>query len=916
MMPAIDSALAADFTSGGVEAHFFDGEEACVFQDEAKQEETEPLAAYAKAEAAEMGDSLIFPFEEEEDDGLETAMVEVRSASVSYTDWEKIGESRGYRLHKSLSSAGVGASGETDTSDSLGEIIIQEAAEDELFIAEEVRDETDEDGTSTVFSSGKSAGKTDAQLQLDLLEEDNRAAREAAGGENASGEEDLFLSDEDEISWDKIEETETGLSTGLILEDEKQEAVNFEAENSFEESLIDEPVDWTTAAVEDNLTAWVPESTAADGEVTEEVSSYYTSADGIVRVSTVTESGNVHTGMYFFDADGTMLLASRSCDGSTYYFQNYGEAVFDEGLSASEKTPWNSSYGQALEKSWRWDRSQGRFYYYNGLGRYMTVARLTDNQKKLGKYTGYFRIRKGYYFCLDEEGSPRTGTIKLTGQDGTAHTYYFEPKADGNGIPGVMFYGGWMADTVNGKERWRYFYKTSSRLGQLYEHGNIVTRLDPTVKGTDQYLLSPAGYICKNASRKVADGRMYHTDESGRILKSRFVVYKNRTYYVLSNGARAQWKKQWHRAPGEGNRMYYFGSLGQVVRKTGWQKVTKVTGELIGWFYFDSNGNHKMGEWVDNHTRYLLPDGRAASGIAEINGVKYYFLPSTSDMFRGGIVPNASIEYKGKNYFTDAGGALIKEGWITRNGRPYFVQDYKLARNTFASKPDGSFGFLDNDGDFHGEGWYIENDYANLVHYIEAAAGGFVRNDTRTLNGLTYYFDSNGYRINDVSDRVPGPYYLTVDRVNGVMTIYNYARTAPVKSVRITVGAPETETPLGTYTCTPYLRWTPLMGPTYGQYGTHVVSGIYIHSIPCNTPSIYDVPRDLYYLLGYPGSHGCIRVCVADAKWIFYNCSGAPITIFDGNYNTKDSMKGPLGKPPLIEMYGTQNFDPTDPEVR
>ena len=49
------------------------------------------------------------------------------------------------------------------------------------------------------------------------------------------------------------------------------------------------------------------------------------------------------------------------------------------------------------------------------------------------------------------------------------------------------------------------------------------------------------------------------------------------------------------------------------------------------------------------------------------------------------------------------------------------------------------------------------------------------------IDGLKYYFDKNGYRINDVSDRVQGPYYVEVDRKNGVMTVYNKAKTIPVK---------------------------------------------------------------------------------------------------------------------------------------
>ena len=81
-------------------------------------------------------------------------------------------------------------------------------------------------------------------------------------------------------------------------------------------------------------------------------------------------------------------------------------------------------------------------------------------------------------------------------------------------------------------------------------------------------------------------------------------------------------------------------------------------------------------------------------------------------------------------------------------------------------------------------------------------------------------------------------YTVEVDRVNGVMTIYADAnRTIPVKTIRVSVGNPGTDTPTGRYKLTRYSRWQALMGPSWGQYGTHVdgagQGGIFVHSIAC-----------------------------------------------------------------------------------
>ncbi len=59
--------------------------------------------------------------------------------------------------------------------------------------------------------------------------------------------------------------------------------------------------------------------------------------------------------------------------------------------------------------------------------------------------------------------------------------------------------------------------------------------------------------------------------------------------------------------------------------------------------------------------------------------------------------------------------------------------------------------------------------------------------------------------------------------------------------------------------------------------------------------------------LGQVASHGCVRLCVRDAKWIYNNVpSGTPVEI----YNSKNP--GPLGKPEAIKLSGYWGWDPTD----
>lgn len=100
------------------------------------------------------------------------------------------------------------------------------------------------------------------------------------------------------------------------------------------------------------------------------------------------------------------------------------------------------------------------------------------------------------------------------------------------------------------------------------------------------------------------------------------------------------------------------------------------------------------------------------------------------------------------------------------------------------------------------------------------------------------------------------------------------------------------------------------MGPSYGQYCTRIVGGILFHSVAGYGTNSYSLPAAEYNRLGSPASHGCVRMTVRDAKWIFDNCSlGMKVEIYD------NVIPGPYDKPVAQKIPASQNWDPTDPEV-
>lgn len=181
-------------------------------------------------------------------------------------------------------------------------------------------------------------------------------------------------------------------------------------------------------------------------------------------------------------------------------------------------------------------------------------------------------------------------------------------------------------------------------------------------------------------------------------------------------------------------------------------------------------------------------------------------------------------------------------------------------------------------------------------------------------NGYKFYYKA-GKKLTDLTGMVSGPYKISVNRLCNVITIYaidgGNGYIIPVIAFTCSTGLPGMETPLGDYYTYAKNRWEELMGPSWGQYSARVVDGIYIHSMPSGIPnSHYGIDPNEYNKLGSPASHGCIRVNVHDAKWIYDHCGvGTWVHIYDS------TNPGPYGKPATIKLSPGQNWDPTDPAL-
>ena len=158
------------------------------------------------------------------------------------------------------------------------------------------------------------------------------------------------------------------------------------------------------------------------------------------------------------------------------------------------------------------------------------------------------------------------------------------------------------------------------------------------------------------------------------------------------------------------------------------------------------------------------------------------------------------------------------------------------------------------------------------------------------------------------------PYWIKVNYTANTVTIYakdsNGDYTVPIKAMICSTGRATPRS--GVYKTQAKYAWKALIGSA-GKYCTRITGQILFHSVPYLNGDKNKFEYWEYDRLGETRSLGCIRLTVADAKWIYDNC---PIGTSVEFYSS--SNPGPLGKPSAMKISGypepLRNWDPTDPD--
>lgn len=388
----------------------------------------------------------------------------------------------------------------------------------------------------------------------------------------------------------------------------------------------------------------------------------------------------------------------------------------------------------------------------------------------------------------------------------------------------------------------------------LYFEGTDITPVRNQVIQIGRYMygFDKDGYMITGYAK--INGKVYYFEESGQ---------KNPEMSTYGSAVKSLWRKV---KGTSASYYYYFGdNYERDLTKIGFQKIN---GKI---YYLTSTGKITVGKkTVKNKRFYFNSDGTLLSGPKKIDG-KIYLYSSTGGLGTKGARITSSGWHKvnGKYYYVQKNGTL-KTGWMRLNGYRYYLSKSTGARIT---------------------GW-------------------------KYIGKYKYYFNKNGKLVQDVSSILGkrSSYYITVNRRTCVVTIYakdgKKGYTIPVKAMACSVGKAGTATPAGTFHTMAKYRWKTLMGPTYGQYATRITGSVLFHSVSGSRRSIYSVPAKEYNKLGSSASHGCVRLCVRDAKWIYDNCKiGTTVKI-------TDSCSQPYDKPKTIKISASTHYDPTDPAIK
>lgn len=157
-------------------------------------------------------------------------------------------------------------------------------------------------------------------------------------------------------------------------------------------------------------------------------------------------------------------------------------------------------------------------------------------------------------------------------------------------------------------------------------------------------------------------------------------------------------------------------------------------------------------------------------------------------------------------------------------------------------------------------------------------------------------FPATAFARDILKNNDPDKYYVLLDTNNQIVTVYEKDDAGEYTHITrrfiCTSGRTEidptipddqgTPTPRGTWKAGGRERFGKFasFANEYARYWTQIVGGNYFHSIMFGKRNVNSLKQSPYHSLGNNVSHGCVRLYVEDAKWLYYYaCPGTTIEV-------------------------------------
>lgn len=648
------------------------------------------------------------------------------------------------------------------------------------------------------------------------------------------------------------------------------------AQDSVEAQSVESKADFPSV-VSDDLQPDVSSAIKDGWQLDESSGVWYYGKNGIHQTGWLKSGGY----WYWLDPanDGAMQTGyfnvTDAGGSTTSFYANDGNAA----------TPYGALYQNCWLRNsdgkWFYANAEGdlaaSWFYQNGTWYYLDPATHVMQ-------VGFVDLGSGKYY-LDASGAMKTGWILVDGNWYWAYSsgalasswqtiggarYYFDSQTF------IMFKGRQKIDGCT------YIFGDYGLANGWYKDGSD-------------------WYYCSNGSAatgwKLVNGAWYYLDPaSDGKMSVGYLDLGNATYYLKPNGAMAV---GWAQAE---DGWYFASQSGALI--SGWYK------EGTSWYYLDPAADGKMllghfsvngksyfakasgavacHEWVDaqgssaeepfkafagsdcslcgslRSGKLFTTNGDGelaeAHGFVTLGGCKFYADPTDGSLCVGWKNVN------GKWYFFDEAAGYAKSGWL-KDGSWFYLDPSTYVMKTGWVAVNGSWYYLNSSG-------YMQTGWLNLGgtwYWLDAS--GAMATGWRVVDGSWNYFMASGAWVSDYMDAKAQSYssntnwLILVDTSRCLTSIYTGSRGNWSLNRR--------------YACAPGKASTPTVLGEYQVYGKGYSFG---HGYTCyyytqfygdylfhSSPYYVNSNRVMDPTMGVPASHGCVRLEIQNAKWIYDN---------------------------------------------